>query len=72
MASSVSLTRKINEIPAPQMYRVRQVSEEDFTGNWTCQDSGLGDGDASLFSAYEHLHGVLAFAQLVGVFVGVR
>jgi len=33
---------------------------------------GLGGRDASLLPAYEHLHGVFAFARLVGVFVGVR
>ena len=33
---------------------------------------GLGGRNASLFSAHEHLHGALAFARLVGVFVGVR
>ena len=33
---------------------------------------GLCGHDASLFSAHEHLHGALAFARLVGVFVGVR
>ena len=35
---------------------------------------GLGGRNASLFSAsaHEHLHGTLAFARLIGVFVGVR
>jgi hypothetical protein len=33
---------------------------------------GLGGRDASLPPAHEYLHGVLAFARLVGVFVGVR
>src|SRR5208282_781887 len=33
---------------------------------------GIGVCDASLLPAHEHLHGVLAFARLVGVFVGVR
>jgi hypothetical protein len=32
---------------------------------------GLGGDDASLFPADEHLHRILIFAGLVGVFVGV-
>src|ERR1700683_3084213 len=33
---------------------------------------GLGGRDASLLPAHEHLHGILARARLIGVFVGIR
>src|ERR1700722_2247006 len=48
-----------------------------FPQQWGCASLyglrflGLGGRDASLLPAHEHLHGILALARLIGVFVGI-
>src|SRR5580704_8931503 len=49
-----------------------------FQQQWSCASlrwlrfRGLAGRDPSFFPAHEHLHGILAFARLIGVFVGIR